>query len=368
MLGGMHRQILYLAKYLDKTLFDSIVCTHNSPCGGLKEEFWHSGAKIYDLQRKFRIDINIIYRLIRILYLEKPDIVFITEPQNLFYYRIAKLFVRFPIKQIGSFRALGFWIGHKNYFFRMLDNYLSCWLIRTSTGIVCVSRSVEERFLKLCPRVYEKFSVIYNGSDFNFNAMLDKGELKRKHGIKADSKIILQIAHYDAWKDFDTLLKAIQIVVLEKDDIVFLLAGEGNLRREIEAQVRSMHLEKYVKLIGLQKPIYDYINASEFVVLSTFGEGFSNAILESMSLGKTVVATNVGGNPELMGNDNTCGFLFEMQDYLTFANRIIELLDNPALAYDMGISAKNRVEVLCNIRQYIKEYEKTFSDVYNARQ
>lgn len=363
MLGGMHRQVLYLVNNLDRARFDSVVCTHNSPNGGLRDEFHESGARIYDLERRKKIDPRLVFNLRKILRLEKPDIIFLTEPQNFFYFRLATLFSRHRAIQVGSFRALGFWQGHKRKYYRPVDDLLSKWMIRTSAKVVAVSSSVKDYFLQLAPGSSEKFCVIYNASDFQFRLSSSPSAVRVKHQISPDVPIVLHIAHYDPWKDFDTLLRAAKEVLKVKGNVVFLLAGEGPLRREIGGKIRKMGLTASVKLIGLQKPIYDYINAADLTVLSTHGEGFSNAILESMALGKPVVATDVGGNPELLGADGKCGFLTEPRDYLQFASRIVQLLDDPKLRSNMGREAAHRVRGLCGLKDYLDRYANLFTGV-----
>ena len=105
--GGMHRQMLFLSKYLNKKIFDTIVCTTGSH-GSLKQEYDLTGVQLMDLKWKKTFDIKPVLRLGKILKREVPDIVFITESQNFVYYKIARIFCKKKVINIGSFRALKF--------------------------------------------------------------------------------------------------------------------------------------------------------------------------------------------------------------------------------------------------------------------
>ena len=111
MVGGMHKQTLYLAKYLNKSIFNIIVLTQNTSNGGLREEFYNSGCKVLDLGRnslpsnKKPFNPLISFRLLSVLKKEKIDIVYLNAAPNLIYFLIARLFLFKKISQIGSFRA-----------------------------------------------------------------------------------------------------------------------------------------------------------------------------------------------------------------------------------------------------------------------
>ena len=131
MIGGMHKQILYLAKYLNREKFEPIVCTQNTQDGGFRNDYERSGCKLIDLGRnsipeqKKRFNPSIAFRLLNVLKEEKPHIVFLNAAPNLLYYRMAMLFNPNTIIQIGSFRGLTFWKGHLKMIYRPLDIFFT---------------------------------------------------------------------------------------------------------------------------------------------------------------------------------------------------------------------------------------------------
>lgn len=360
MIGGMHRQVLNLVKHLNKDVFEPIMCT-SSPKGGLREEFEQTGCKLIDLNWKRKIDPPIINRLIKILKIEEPDIIYITEAQNLIYYQISKIFWHKKVVQIGSFRALTFWLGHKNKLFQLIDIYLSRWLYSSSDYVIANSNAIKDHYsniININPQ--NTIKVIYNGSDLNFPVSRSASEIRMELNISLKKIVIIMVARLDPWKDFKTFLEAAKIVVKTDKTVNFLIVGDGELRDTIEKMILQMNLKVNVFLLGEKKDVYNYINAADISVLSTNGEGFSNSLLESMALGKPVIATNVGGNSETLGIANESGILIPPKSPELFAEAIFNLIRNEDVRKNIGHAAKDRIQQLCNLEKYISSYEQLF--------
>ena len=356
-IGGMHRQMLYLAKHLDKKTFEVLVCTQHLT-GGLLSEFEQSGCKLFDLRWKRRFDLSTMYRLVKVLDFESPDIVFITAPQNLFYYRLARLFWSKNIVQIGSFRAMFFWMGHLKKYYQPLDSFFTRWLLRSSDAVVVNSIAMKDHYSCFVKRNNESpICVIYNGSDFDFPITRSVSAIRHELNLSTTDFVIIMVARLDPWKDFGTLLDAARIVVDTDARAKFILVGDGELKKFLEQIISQMKLQNNVFLTGEKKDVYNYINAAEISVLSTNGEGFSNALMESMALCKPVVATDVGGNGEVLGDS---GLLVPPKSPRMFAEAILGLMGNDAMRRAMGISAQERVLQLCSVEKYISSYEELF--------
>jgi glycosyltransferase involved in cell wall biosynthesis len=368
MIGGMHRQILYLAKHLNRDDFEPIVCTQNTPKGGLREEFERSGSKLVDLKRKWRVDLLIIYRLIKLLRAEKPDIIFLNAAPNLFYYHIARIFYRGKIVLLGSFRALTFWKGHLKKHYMPLDNLLAKWLYISSAHTVVNSHAMKRHYSEfLNIDAVKPIEVICNGSDFNFLVTRMPGDVRLELNIAIDEILIIMVARLDPWKDFFTLIDAAKIVVEKNSKVRFIMLGEGKLRPALEEKIAALGLENNFSLIGERKDIFNYINACDISVLSSHGEGFSNSILESMAFAKPVVATNVGGNAELLGTTGEFGFLVPPKSPVQFAQIILKLADDEVLRNKVGQSAKEKILELCSLTTYISLYENLFKQSAAAK-
>lgn len=359
-IGGAHRQVLYLVRHLNKEVFEPIMCTQ-SQNGGLREEYKKANCKLIDLKWKGRGSLAILYRFIKALYKESPDIIYITGPPNFIYYRLARFFWYKPIIQIGSFRALTFWLGHKNKYYQHIDNFLAKWLYSSSDHIVVNSIAMKDHYsqiLKLNPQ--KGLDIILNGSDFNFPISRKALDIRGEYNITLNEIIIVMIARLDPWKDFTTLLETAKIVIEKDKRAKFLIVGDGYLRKSLEQLIIQMDLKDHVLLIGEKKDVFNFINLSDISVLSTNGEGFSNSILESMAFSKPVVATAVGGNVELIGETKKYGILIPPKSPQKFAEAILYLMQNEIVRKEIGSAANKRIHQLCSINKYVSSYEELF--------
>ena len=360
MVGGMHKQMLYLFKNIDKKKFLPIICVL-SDHGNLKKDYYNSGCKIYSLNWKFTGDLSPVYSLMKVLYKESPDIVFITEAVNFLYYRIAKFFYFNNIVHVGSFRALTFWKGHLNKYYNYIDIILSKWFYNFSDIIVVNSMAMKlnyEKILKI--KKSNPIKVIYNASDFNFTSKPNSQILKDKLGIDSHF-VITQVARLDPWKDFETLISAIEILKLKGFRLKLLLVGGGVLKENIQKILIDKKLTNDIILTGETNNAHQYINISDICVLSSNGEGFSNSILEYMYHSKAVVASDVGGNVELIGN-NKYGRLFKKGSVDDLCIKLEELLDNSELRNHLGVLCNKHIRDLCDINKYINDYEELFKN------
>lgn len=359
-IGGMHRQMLYLAKHLNKEIFEVVVCAQKL-VGGLLVEFELTGCKLIDLGWRRRLDPETLIQLIKALKAENPDIVFISEPQQLLYYRVAKLFFHGKTVQIGSFRAMTFWNGHLKQIYKPIDKLFSKWLISSSSSVIVNSTAMAENYSKLFESSSFKLpQVIYNGCDFSFKINKSQLEIRKTLKLEEEDIFIIMVARLDPWKDFSTLFDAFKIVKSADNRAKLFIVGEGELRECLEQMILHSNMQESIILLGEKNDVYDYINAADISVLSTNGEGFSNSILESMALSVPVIATNVGGNSEVLGDLNESGILIPPKSPSNFADALLLLMNNEDKRKAMGESAKKRIHQLCSLKNYISLYEDLF--------
>jgi glycosyltransferase involved in cell wall biosynthesis len=144
-------------------------------------------------------------------------------------------------------------------------------------------------------------------------------------------------------KDHPMLLRAAQRVKPEFPEALFVMAGEGDLRAEMQQLAEQLGLKESCLFIGRCASVPDLLAASDICVLSSQAEGFSNSILEYMAAGRAVVATDVGGAGEAILEGET-GHLIQAGDDRTMAERIISLLRDPNRSRTMGLNGRRLVE------------------------
>ncbi len=117
-----------------------------------------------------------------------------------------------------------------------------------------------------------------------------------------------------------------------------MIAGSGPLQKEIEALAARLSIQPYCHFEPTTGAVTDWIRAMDVFVLPSRSEAFSNSLMEAMACGCAVIASDVGGNPELVSHDST-GFLFPNGDVGALSAALARLAENPALRASLGVRA-----------------------------
>ena len=199
-----------------------------------------------------------------------------------------------------------------------------------------------------------KVQTVYNGVDLDkLRASTDSVEMIRhSFGLPALDQFVTIVANMRVHipgpepvclKDHPTFLRAAQKVLAELPNTGFIIAGEGDLKRQTEELAVELGIADRVFFIGRCERVSDLLKISDVCVLSSTSEGFSNSILEYMAASKPVVATDVGGAREAVVDGET-GYIVEPRDHARMAERILSLLSAPDRAKAMGARGRVLVE------------------------
>lgn len=204
-------------------------------------------------------------------------------------------------------------------------------------------------------------SVIPNGIDVERFENLSKADVRRKLGLKREEKIIIFVGTLKSVKGVEYLIEAMSIVNKNNAETKLILIGDGEEKENLKKLVQELNLEHCVFFLGRKsnEKIPEHMAASDIFVLPSLSEGFPNVFLEAMASGLPIVATKVGGVPEII-KDGENGFLVEPKNPQQLAEKILFLLENENL--------KERISQ--NNREKVKEYSweevvKKLESVYN---
>ena len=176
-----------------------------------------------------------------------------------------------------------------------------------------------------------------------FNTGSPKSDLRSELNIPGDAVVIAVVAALAPHKDHDMLIRAASRVVRKHPGTVFLLAGKGELKVDLEKQIRHLGLEKSVKLLGFVQDIGAVYRAADVFALSSREEGLCTSNLDAMYFSLPIVATDAGGIPELV-NDGVNGYLVPVGDDCAFAGRLNHLIEHPGIRRTLGSASSSILE------------------------
>jgi glycosyltransferase involved in cell wall biosynthesis len=210
-------------------------------------------------------------------------------------------------------------------------------------GIVAVSPRVAESCRQRFGLSSSKVTVIPNGVDLGrFEALPPSSIAKSELGLEAGHLVITCTANFRPVKGHKYLLEAFAVVHRQVPHAKLLLVGDGPLRASFEADIRRLELSEHVRLLGATEQVERVLAASDLFVLPSLTEGMSNALLDAMAAGLAVVATDAGGNADVI-EDGVCGLLVPPRDSNALAEAMLRLLNDAYLRDQLGTAARLKI-------------------------
>jgi len=248
-------------------------------------------------------------------------------------------------------RDMGFWYSKKLLLCLKLVNFFT-------KKVITNSKSIKLQVASLEKVRSDKIDVIYNGIDTNKFLYAKLINLHNEFSsIYSSDKIVGIVANFNRHvKRIDLFIKAVPEIVKTEKKVKFIIVGDGKLKPELIKLSHELEVADYLIWTGRKDDPIPYIKCFDIGVVSSDSEGFCNAILEYMAAGVPVVATDTGGNPELV-EDGRTGFLVPVNDPHALADKISFLLENKELASAMGQRGREIVEEKYSWDKIIKEYE-----------
>jgi glycosyltransferase involved in cell wall biosynthesis len=208
--------------------------------------------------------------------------------------------------------------------------------------VITVSDDIHRKLQKFLPR--EQLVTIHNAIDCDkVTVGRCADDVRAEFGIERKSPLIGSVGRMAPVKGFGLFLKMARQILDQRPDARFLLVGDGPLKAELENDSRRLNLERSVIFTGFRRDATDIINSLDLFVMTSYHEGIPMALLEAMVLGKGVVATAVGGIPEII-EDGISGLLVKSLDANELAVTCLRLMNDSNLCKDMGAAAKSHIE------------------------
>lgn len=214
-----------------------------------------------------------------------------------------------------------------------------------------------------------RIRVVRNGVDTARFAPCEESRAaaRQRLGITSGSFVVGSVGRMVSIKDYPTLLKAAALVASRGVDVVVVLAGSGPELDVLRKQAGDITaLAGRVHFVGAATNVPELLNAMDVFVLTSVLEGMSNTILEAMACGRPVVATRVGGNPELVA-EGVCGCLFAPGDAADLAKRLEQLAKLPRERCKFGGEARKLAESRFSLHEMIRNYRELYLGLAERR-
>jgi len=236
-------------------------------------------------------------------------------------------------------------------------------VLKDADRVIVVSRKTMEYVLKLGAGM-SKTSEMYNGVDTNFFHPMNKEESRDELGLPKNKMLVLTVRRLVYKNGLGTLIESASLLTRDYPYLLFIVIGKGPNRKLIENRVRELRIEDNIRLAGFvpEKLLPLYYNAADyFVIPSSSGEGLPLVLLEAMACGLPVIATTVGGTPEII-KDMKNGVLVPPRNPKALAETISKFLSNKELGLAIGEEARKTVEDKFTWEENIRRLQKVYDE------
>jgi glycosyltransferase involved in cell wall biosynthesis len=348
-LGGSSENTIASCVALNGADYDCILATsfRESDASSLADAR-RRGCRVVDVPALGReiaplADLTALAQLVRLIRRERPAVVHTHTSKAGFVGRLAAVIARAPavIHQPHGHIFYGYYGPRRTAVFTALERRAARW---TDRIITLTDRGTAEHLAHGIGRAEQYVTVPSGVPIAELRAAAPaRGEARARLGLDGDAIVIVGLGRLVPIKGFDLLVRALPIVVSQVPSARVLLVGEGAERTHLETIAASLGVAGRLRLTGETNDPAPYLAAADVVTVPSRNEGMGRVIVEAMALGRPVVATAVGGIPDVV-TDGECGRLVEPEDVDALAAALIELGRDPALRRKLGEAAAQRAE------------------------
>jgi glycosyltransferase involved in cell wall biosynthesis len=355
--GGAERQLVELAKGLDKDRYTVSVVVTKYEDVGYQPILENMGIAIYCFKRQYKYDISPLLKTINLIRKLNIDVVHTFLTLGSLIGVLAAKFTNRPVvcSALRTAKDESWKDTACNQLFVMFSDYF----VSNSKA------AFENRFRDM----KANFRVVYNGIDFDrFVPYQEKLELAATALRPGPWRWkVAMVASLSDKKDHRTFLQAAKIILANFPDVLFVMVGEsiGGRREQLEHFGCELGIQNNLQFMGFRSDVDQLMHLFDVLVLLTekhIGEGSPNAVLEGVLAGKPVVASRGGGTNEVV-TDLVNGLLVDPGNAEQTAAAILRLLKDEPFANKLAVNGKKFVEAMCSLQNHVAQYETMYQDV-----
>jgi L-malate glycosyltransferase len=356
-IGGTETFARELSSQLGQQGWVSVLCFQSEPPDDVRRFLKLDNVSLEVLSDSPNFTVKAIKDFIRVLRRHRPEIVHLHFTGFLGPYpwlarlnSVAKVFFTDHTS-----RPAGYVARRAPLWKRMVARAINLPLMK----VICVSRYGYQCLTALDLLPSERCELVYNAVDISrvhYNPG-QAAEFRRRYSIPDDRTVVVQVSWIIPEKGIPDLLKAAGFVLSRNPNVQFVFVGEGAYREQYMNEAETMGLGDHVTWTGLVEDPFDegvYDVADIVCQVSNWEEVFGWMIAEGMAYQKPIVATRVGGIPELVV-DGESGFLVERGDVCAMAKRILQLVERPDLRKQIGRAGSEIVRTKFDLRRNVDQ-------------
>ncbi len=357
--GGAQQQLYELVRNLPKDEWDPIVISLSQEKLQLADQFEQAGISVQCIHQQGKWSWSCFWELVHTLRALNADVVHTWLFTADLYGRLASRWLG-QACVISSIRSVQ---TDKPKHYVWVDRFL-----KNITHKFIVNADIIQPVMHEREGVsFDKIKTVHNGIDLeNFISNGHAQTVREELGLSRDDQVIGIVSRLMPVKDPMTFLLAARAVHQEMPQVKFVIVGDGELSEELQSHVQDWGLQGQVIFTGFRQDRARLLSAMDIVALSSLYEGCSNAILEAMAVGKPVVATDVGGNRELVRVGKS-GYLVRAQDPKAMADVFKQLLRDDALRIKMGHMGRQLVEENFTLEQLVRKTSKVYRELLDKQ-
>ena len=352
---GAHKQMLLLSSRLPRHGFDVRVFSLGGD-GPLANQLRQSRVpmnRIDRLHNGLRRSIGPLSKSIREF---SPQIVHTWETSANICGRAAAIRADVP-HIVASHRSIP---NRRSFLDRLSDRFLTRWTQR----YVVSTQHVLDAYLKQGLPA-EKMTIIQNGVEDTQQSVMSRRQFLDSLNLAADAKLIGAIGPLDAEKRIKDLIWAADLLKVIRDDVYLLIIGEGPNSWRLKRFRDQVCIQDRVLFLGTRNDLSDWIGHLDCVWLANHRNALCNSLLEAMSAGVPVVATNTPGNREAVVPGQT-GYLVPIGDRGAIARQTQRLLENRELAQQLGTAGQSRARDRFHVDNMVQSYVHMYRQLVDA--
>lgn len=348
--GGAERMLTTLVENLDKSRYASIICLLSD--GWLNTHLRKRGLETVVIPQTRSFDVVWLLRLVRLIKRRRVSLIHAHEFAMNTYGSLASAIARIPAIST---------VHGKNYYWQRWRRRIAYRFVAKRSRMVAVSEDIRRFLVSRVGINDNEISTIYNGVDIDPYRLTSgaRHAVRQELGINDYQPVIGTVGNLYPVKGHSYLLEAAARVTETFPDAMFVIAGRGELLKQLHKTAGELALKTNVRFLGFREDIPALLQAMDIFVLPSLSEGLPISMLEAMAAGKPVVATDVGGNPEVVIDGQT-GLLAPAAHADALADKILLLLRNPDLMYRLGKAGANRVEREFAVDGMVAKYQELY--------